>query len=694
MYNFIDVNEVSEGNILPSEALQINGEYIENIIPGYRTLNVVGREALSPEVATYTTGGSDGSRIKSSRFPERIITITYQLMTKSNTEFREAYNKLAAVLNVKEAELIFNDEQDKFFIGTPCGIGSVKPGLNAVVGEFEILCADPFKYSVTEYEAKPTLDGSSILIDYNGTYKSRPTLKAAFYNEEEVNQDGIAKALTGTGDCGYVAFFNEKEKIIQLGNPEEVDTESYPKSQTLVNQSFTAQHSWGSAAQALWTTNGAPFVLPTTVKQTGAVAIGAASYDYPEDPPITTDLLKVTSTASTPKVSYTLTAVASGRTADSVNVVVTVTSKLGASKNWLGPNIGLKGSIQLGGEWHEFDIKRSLSSTSSIVAGVAAIVGVKWTGDRTYTASVSVKVEDLEAATTVLDDVKFKVERTDDIGKAGIISETKCSDIQINKYVAPVPSALYLTPSSYASEVDKWHGPTITRIIPADAAGESGAENFTLTYSHKMCIGKEQIDTRQKGAFQVRLLDAAGDQVAGLRILKNQDGKTATVEFNTGVASDTKTMDMTYSNGGGKTTTITKNVHVVTFNIGGVKASITDPSIVDKKVTQIVFAFEQYSVTDPLAFNGLYWVKFVKNNCDTFKDIPNKFSANDVVEADCKNGDIYLNGISAPELGALGNDWETFCLTPGLNQIGVSYSDWVDDAQAPKFTVRYREVFL
>ena len=39
MYNFIDVTEASEGYVLPSEALKINGEYIEDLISGYRTLN-------------------------------------------------------------------------------------------------------------------------------------------------------------------------------------------------------------------------------------------------------------------------------------------------------------------------------------------------------------------------------------------------------------------------------------------------------------------------------------------------------------------------------------------------------------------------------------------------------------------------------------------------------------------------------
>lgn len=74
--------------------------------------------------------------------------------------------------------------------------------------------------------------------------------------------------------------------------------------------------------------------------------------------------------------------------------------------------------------------------------------------------------------------------------------------------------------------------------------------------------------------------------------------------------------------------------------------------------------------------------------------MPNKFSANDVVEANCRNGEIYLNGVLTPSLGALGNDWEGFYLKPGFNQIGFSYSDWVTADYAPSFKVKYREVFL
>lgn len=45
MYEFVDTIAIPEGSaLLPSEALQINGEYIENMIDGYRTLTVSGRK--------------------------------------------------------------------------------------------------------------------------------------------------------------------------------------------------------------------------------------------------------------------------------------------------------------------------------------------------------------------------------------------------------------------------------------------------------------------------------------------------------------------------------------------------------------------------------------------------------------------------------------------------------------------------
>lgn len=275
MYNFIDTTEASGVNVLPSEAFRINGEYIENSIPGYRTLSVSGREGLAPELSSYETGVRDGVTLKGKRYPARTIIVKYQLIAENNGAFREKYNQLAGMLDVENAEIIFNDEADKYFVGTPSSIGPVEPGRNNVVGEFEIYCADPFKYSVEEYvvEARTieetdedgnvvtdedgnTVTSKAFIVDYNGTYKSRPILEAQFYGESETSEDGESiTPLTGDGDCGFVSYFTEDGKIIQLGDPEEADGEDFEPSQTLSCQNFNAKDAWGTAAKTLWAQN-------------------------------------------------------------------------------------------------------------------------------------------------------------------------------------------------------------------------------------------------------------------------------------------------------------------------------------------------------------------------------------------------------------------------------------------------------
>lgn len=768
MYNFIDVNEVSEGVALPSEALQINGEYIENVIPGYRTLNVSGREALSREIASFETGVSDGETLKNTRYPARIITVTYQLIAASNAAFRDAFNKLASILNVEDAELIFNDEPDKFFKGTPGAIGEIEPGLNSVRGTFELFCADPFKYSVTEYEVEPELTENTFLFDYNGTYKAYPTLEAEFFGEDE----SIAE-LTGNGDCGYVAFFNEDEKIIQLGDPDETEAENYPESQTLVSQNFNRETAWNAIAQANWAT-GSGKISSDDFPQKGSVKMMPSAYSITVAPTTSGSLLTATSKVATPNVKYTVTAQASGRAEKSVNVKVTIVTNLvgtssgstitkgakvtlnktnlysnsttssssgtktgtyylwdasvtngriritnsssnvgksGQVTGWvkvsdinlsaggggsLGSGYGLKGSIQFnGGDWFNVIIKSESAS---------------WSGTGSHTVTLNATVKSLEASSTLLEDIKFKVDRTDDKeGNAGVLEETMCKDLEISSYTAPVISDWYLSASEYGTGT-KWHGASITRTIPADEAGEVGATYFTLSYRQKLAIGNGSSAMQEMGEFQALVISGSGANrkiLAGVNIFKGSVGTTAKLRFYVnGKDVLTKDIDLSFSNpyfGNNvpskdivtyKDSMIRKMGSSIVFDIGSIPFGFEDKSIANEKATQITFYFAQYGTKPVLSYNGLYGAKFVKHLCDVYEDIPNKFSANDIVTADCKSGEVFLNNIPTPSLGALGNDWEDFYLKPGINQIGFSYSDWVTSAYAPKFKIRYREVFI
>ena len=687
MYRFIDTNEISVGGALPSEALKINGEYIENQIKGYRTLTVSGREALSPELSHYEAGIRDGSIHKHRRFPARTIVVVYQLMADSNEDFREAYNKLAQILDVDEAELIFNDEPDKFFIGTPSYISDVEPGTNCVTGEIEFYCADPFKYSVIEYVVEPDLDEGAMLIDYNGTYKAFPKLTAEFYNEEEASEDGeTIKELTGTGDCGYIAFFNEDEKIIQLGNPDEVDgTNKYAKSQTLFNSTFKKSSDWGTAAKTLWKVNSG-ITSSRAVVQTGSIGMGVASYAVPSNPASTSGtLIKATSKAGAPVINYVVKAKTTNRTANSVKVTITITGSLGADASYFLSGYSLKASVFIGGAWRDVTLKKTTD---------------RWRGKTGHSVNLSVTITGLTANTNKLTGIKFKVTRPDNLGTAGILNATACANLPISTYVADVPETYYLTSANFGSG-GNWHGASLTRVLPADAAGDVGAANFQLTYSQKMCIGSAKNATSQLGAFQCLLVNGSGSArsiVAGVNVYKGSAGKKAKLRFYiNGAVVETIDVDMSYNNkyfNSSKTSIITKSGQNVTFNICGIKKTYRNSAIAALAVNEVTFTFSQFGSNAKLSYNGLYWAKFVKNNCDTWEDVPNKFSANDVLEANCKNGEIYLNGVLSPGLGALGNDWEGFFLSPGLNQIGFSYSEWVPEEYAPKPKVSFREVFL
>lgn len=681
MYDFIDTTEARQKAALPSEALRLNGEYIEELIPGYRTLYVLGRELLNAEIETFETGIRDGSSKKSRKYPERTITVGYQLITKSPEEFRAAYNTLTTLLDVEDAELIFDDEPDYYFIGTPADHGEVEPGRLSVIGEINFLCTDPFKYSVVEYVAASNeAEPNTILIDYDGTYKSYPKLEAHFLNTEE-NPDIPPEH----GDCGYVAFFNENEKIIQIGDPDENDGQDvYEKSQTMANTTFNGTGSWNEAAKNVWKENIAEI---QDAAQSGNVGMVVASYAVPSRPRDTsgTVLKNKATTKGAPIFYYTVTLKSTGRTANSVKINAAITASLKYSTSYFGRPYSLKGSLYIGGKWHDVTVKKSSEF---------------WRGKSGHTVNMSFTVTGLTESTSLLTGIKFKTVRTDSSSAVtGVLNETECTNLSISTYEADIPATYYLGPSSYGSGT-KYHGPSITCNLPADSSGIVGAKDYTLSYKQKLCIGSGGNDIGQTGGFRMQITDESGKVIVGLYVLKSKSGKTAKLIFYlNGTNVYEEELDLSYNNkyfgvSGVQTSTIMKSGAKVSFNVGGFKKEFTNEEIKDVLIKQVTFMFERYGSSAQLSWNGIYWIKFIKNNCDTWINIPNKFTANDVVMADCKTGKIYLNDSSIPQLGALGNDWEEFYLKPGLNQIGLAWSGWVQEGCEPMFLVKYREVLL
>ena len=568
MYNFKDTTDHSTPiKVLPSEAVMINGVYLENVIDGYRTLYVKGRESLSPEVELGEVGVRDGAYLKNKRFPARVLTIGYQIVANTTGDFNLAFQKLNDYLNVEDAEIIFADETDKFLTGTPSGYEQVPEGQLSVKSEFTIVCTDPFKYSTTEYEVAPTLDdGATFLVDYQGTYPAYPVLQTDFYkNSAKGNTDG---------DCGFVAFSTQNEDVLQFGyvaEPEYVNetvqklidsqTDTWNEKKCLINEPFDTLTGWSN-------------------------------------------------------------------------------------------NNGYTGSIY-------------------------------------YLAGGTPAVNFLNGGTD---------------------------------------KAVYA--SDYGSG-SQWHGTTVKRSIPNDGGNPSttGAVDWSLNGTMRFASHKTaKTAKKQAGLITIAVLDSNGVAIAGVTVYKKKGSAKGNINIivNNTKVKVFKNVNLSYYNkyfGYKKKNKdvrpcnydITKEGEKFTFNVGGATFSYKLQGLANVVAKEVSMYIATWGNSPAVSWLGIYSCQFTSDSVKQTKttetwqqltqkiEVRNTFTTNDVLVCDCSDGSIRLmnayatdeiNGGLHPELGALGNDWESFVLTKGVNQIGTMYSEWVTDAHKPTFTLRYRERFL
>lgn len=225
MYKFIDTTEASQKASLPSEALKLNGSYIENLISGYRTLYVTGRELIESEIDEAQIGFCDGNIYRQKRDVPRQITIYYSMKATTPEEFRSKYNQLCGILDKEQSQLIFADEPDKYFIGTKSSVEEVKPGLLFTTGSFVFECADLYKYAVTEKLAMNN-GVNRITLENKGTKSVPINVKAVM-----------------TSDNGYLGFTLD-DRFYQIGDPEEVDGEQFETTELLFDDHLTEDRGW------------------------------------------------------------------------------------------------------------------------------------------------------------------------------------------------------------------------------------------------------------------------------------------------------------------------------------------------------------------------------------------------------------------------------------------------------------------
>lgn len=131
----------------------IDGQYIEDLIPGYSTLQVSGRELLSQSIEKQTIGKSDGEFIQYARNPSREIVVGYRLAAADNLSFRQAFYKLNDILHGDSHQVSFNDDPSKYWIATFSDIDDVPKGRNAITSSFTLFVPDGIAHSVATQTA-------------------------------------------------------------------------------------------------------------------------------------------------------------------------------------------------------------------------------------------------------------------------------------------------------------------------------------------------------------------------------------------------------------------------------------------------------------------------------------------------------------------------------------------------------------
>lgn len=245
-----------------------------------------------------------------------------------------------------------------------------------------------------------------------------------------------------------------------------------------------------------------------------------------------------------------------------------------------------------------------------------------------------------------------------------------------NDYIYSQPTAIH-APRYYYGPA---YGTPLSAPVP----------NFEASFTHWF-----EPSGTQGGGFDFYVNNSGGGNIAGVSIWRNKDGRiqwSMIVKGNVVKGGSYSLADNPFK-GAWRTQTITKSLGTVTFNLGGVTYSVTDPELAGHAYDAYNVSFVMYRQphADNIGVNNALKSVLFYGTENEWIDVANKIPQNGLVEIDTGSGSILLNGTAQPWLGTADNDFEAFTLEYGENEISCGASDWVDDAV---YAMHYREVFL
>ena len=205
---------------MSSEAVSLGGEYIENHVSGYHTINVSGRESLEYRITDEDRPvGMDGMEYYGKRQGGRTLTVRFALTAPTAAEFMVRFRKLKNFCKDENRVIRFADEPNAHYTGTLEAIEPPDEGQLNIMGEMRFYCADPYLISdlITSVAAR-TEDGKLVAhIDNDSSGEVYPLYR-----------------IRHKAENGYIGIVHTGGAF-EMGNIEEADTAPYEQSETLFN---------------------------------------------------------------------------------------------------------------------------------------------------------------------------------------------------------------------------------------------------------------------------------------------------------------------------------------------------------------------------------------------------------------------------------------------------------------------------
>ena len=253
----------------------------------------------------------------------------------------------------------------------------------------------------------------------------------------------------------------------------------------------------------------------------------------------------------------------------------------------------------------------------------------------------------------------------------------------------------YVKPSGYGTGTS-WHGPSLTKIVPADKNGKY-AKNWRSDWRFDFNTDGSTAKGQEVGHNSVTYIDQNDEIICSVVFEDNNpsyERSDIAVYIRNQRVWDTRETNQFYVTGRGgqgpicRVEKIGNQITVSTWS-GVKKTFITDKP--DVELRKITWYSAAYGSNRPITNNLLRALHVYKHNVENWRDIPNKFGKGDVLTYGKEGMNIFckINGMQGLQYRDPGST--LIKAPPGQSVIYLAYSPF---AQTPYVRLKGRAVYV